>query len=827
MKGKIIISFIIACTALFLAWATSKVAFREMLSTVQNISIPNERLSKVNDLYRGISNLDQIHSEMVVRRKSNYRDILMNKLKDLNSSMDSLKVLYQNDPQQISRIAALRGLLLKRERLFLDYLRVRDSMISNEGVSGKVRSINGLIISSSKKSDTTTMLITEKRTHTTLYSPEKNEAPGGLLGKLFGKKNKLQYALPGRVVSEEMNVKLDTISHAKEDSLISKVQQEVQDLEAEQRRKSANFVSNQIQLANSGSILTSQMLKILEQVEQDLITQVSLGNTHAKGVMNRGIDRINIIIIICFFITAVLLVFILTDISKRNKYRRELEIARDEAEYHSAAKQRFLSNMSHEIRTPLQAIIGFSEQVHKQDMPRKQDIEAIYHSSGHLLQIVNEVLDYSRIISGKFSFKSTVFNLHALLDEVTTVMRMQASQKSIDLLTDYQIMSSTYLSGDSFRLKQILFNLLSNAVKFTSKGKITLTVLSKDHGEDVHITFRIQDTGRGIPMESQKHIFNEFEQAAVSQQDENSGTGLGLSIVKSLTEALGGRIYVQSEVGQGSCFTLYLKYSRADKADEIIAESTLSWRETFKGKVWIVDDDKFILQLCSDIFFKHNIPYASFSNPQELLNANWDPEVNCILIDMRMPGMNGQELRSALKERIPEAVRIYALTAQALPLERELIHREGFEGLLVKPFTENELLSMVYGNVIPEDSEDIGSFRFAMLHKMTLGDKGLQNKILARFLEDSSIDGHEFRLAHAEGEIEKLRLLSHRIAGRIAQIGENELAAGFRKVELVLAEIVVMDAKLSNQIKGLLLDLKRLNDYIREKMLDEKLIQPF
>ena len=263
------------------------------------------------------------------------------------------------------------------------------------------------------------------------------------------------------------------------------------------------------------------MLGILEKVEHDLVTQVAQSNSHARSVVNRSLSRINIIIIICFVITAVLLGFILTDISKRNKYRKELEIARDDAEYHSAAKQRFLSNMSHEIRTPLQAIIGFSEQTLKQGIPKKQDIEAIHNSSGHLLQIVNEVLDYSRIISGKFSFKNSIFNLRALLDEVVSVMRMQATQKSLDLVTDYQMMPSVYLMGDPFRLKQILYNLLNNAVKFTSKGKITLSVSCKEHREEMHITFRVQDTGRGISYESQKHIFNEFLQGTGGYAAEN------------------------------------------------------------------------------------------------------------------------------------------------------------------------------------------------------------------------------------------------------------------------------------------------------------------
>ncbi|MFA5244560.1 MAG: ATP-binding protein [Pedobacter sp.] len=823
MKGKIIVSFVIACTALFLAWGTSKIAFREMLSTVKDISNPNEKLSKVNDLYRGISNLEQVHSEMVVRRRDDYQDTLFNRLKYLNNSMDTLSSWYQNDPRQISRILALRKLLLKREQLFLDYLRVRDSMVSNEGVSVKLRSINGLITNSSKSSDTTTMLITEKKTYTSFYSPEKDEVPNGLLAKIFGKKKKVQESLPGRVTNEEMKVKVDTISYEKEDSLITKVQQQVRDLETEQRRKSANFVNNQTQLANSGSVLTIQMLGILEKVEHDLVTQVAQSNSHARSVVNRSLSRINIIIIICFVITAVLLGFILTDISKRNKYRKELEIARDDAEYHSAAKQRFLSNMSHEIRTPLQAIIGFSEQTLKQGIPKKQDIEAIHNSSGHLLQIVNEVLDYSRIISGKFSFKNSIFNLRALLDEVVSVMRMQATQKSLDLVTDYQMMPSVYLMGDPFRLKQILYNLLNNAVKFTSKGKITLSVSCKEHREEMHITFRVQDTGRGISYESQKHIFNEFEQETGIYPDENTGTGLGLSIVNSLTVAQGGRIYVQSEPEKGSCFTLYLKYPIADRTEEAEAGFPVLSRNDFNGKVWIVDDDKFILQLCSDIFAEHNISHCSFGSPQELLNTKWDPEVTCILVDLRMPGMNGQELRSILKKNIPEKVRICALTAQALPAEQESILQGGFDSLLMKPFTENELLAMIYGNVIPDGSADDKPFRLTLLQKMTLGDKDLLNKILARFLEDSTIDGQEFYQAHAEGQIEELKLLSHRIAGRLAQIGGTELAASFRKLELILRESAVLDDKISAEIKRLLMDLGRLNDFVRGKVLSKEL----
>ncbi len=226
--------------------------------------------------------------------------------------------------------------------------------------------------------------------------------------------------------------------------------------------------------------------------------------------------------------------------------------------------------MSHEIRTPLQSIIGYAEIIRLEKQPNPKDVQAIYHSSEHLLQIVNEVLDYNRIVSGKFTYANKPFNMAALLEEVVSVMRPQAELKSLKMVTDFDLTGLLYVDGDPFRLKQILYNLLGNALKFTPSGEVSLSVFYKRKNSDLHFTCMVRDTGIGISEEATKRVFNEFEQVD-SQGNEGAsavGAGLGLAIIKSLVEQQGGRIYLKSKPNEGSVFTTYLTFGLSDKKEE-------------------------------------------------------------------------------------------------------------------------------------------------------------------------------------------------------------------------------------------------------------------
>jgi signal transduction histidine kinase/CheY-like chemotaxis protein len=801
IKSKVIIGFLFACFALLLAWGISKFAFTRMLDTVEEISAPNDRLRIVNDLSHKIARLDQLQRDEAFNKQGNYS--FLKESRKLRSSLDTLRKLYRGDSAQLARIKSIKNLLSDRDKQFVNYLKVRETLVNTKSFSDEVQKLNELVAKRTRQTDSA-VLTTETTTSTTTVAPEEEQKSRGFLSKLFGKKKSDVY----KIINEEFKVKRDTLNAKAEDSIMKSMTGSLRNIELEQRQKSQKFLKREADLSNASNALTAQMLQILREVEGEAVAQVDLNGIQAKEVVNDGITQITTIIIIFFLLTVILLYLILADITKSNKYRRALELAKDEAEYHGKAKQRFLSNMSHEIRTPLQSILGYAELITQQEVPKKKDVDAIYQSSIHLLQIVNEVLDYNRIISGEFSFNNQVFNIRKALDEVVSVMRPLAEQKSLQLNADLDLDKVEFVVGDAFRLKQILFNLLGNAIKFTLKGEIKLSASYKRQGEDLHFHFTIKDTGIGFEEKDTSKIFNEFEQIESPEKYiiNQTGTGLGLPIVKSLIETQGGRIYVKSKPGIGTTFNIYMKYENTNERinDALDLEH---YAIVNPGTIWVIDDDKLILDLCGLIFQKNKIPFRSFAQVADILNAVPEPDLKYVLIDMRMPEMTGFELCHLLKKKLPGHVKFYAITAQVLPEERQMVLSDGFDGLIMKPFRAVDLLSIFdKTEILIEEPE----FDFSSIEKMTFGDQQMLEKILKRFKQDSIDDATELKNHLIENDQDNSRLLVHRLAGRTAQMGSKTLANAFRVLEIEIAE-----KGLTPNIKSeVLLQIRKLDSLI-------------
>lgn len=801
IKSKVIIGFLFACFALLLAWGISKFAFTRMLDTVEEISAPNDRLRIVNDLSHKIARLDQLQRDEAFNKQGNYS--FLKESRKLRASLDTLGKLYRGDSAQLARIKSIKNLLTDRDKQFINYLKVRETLVNTKSFSNEVQKLNELVATRTRQTDSA-VLTTETTTSTTTVAPEEKEKSRGFLSKLFGKKKSDVY----KIINEEFKVKRDTLNAKAEDSIMKSMTGALKNIELEQRQKSQKFLKREADLSNASNALTAQMLQILREVEGEAVAQVDLNGIQAKEVVNDGITQITTIIIIFFLLTVILLYLILADITKSNRYRRALELAKDEAEYHGKAKQRFLSNMSHEIRTPLQSILGYAEMITQQEVPNKKDVDAIYQSSIHLLQIVNEVLDYNRIISGEFSFNNQVFNIRKALDEVVSVMRPLAEQKSLQLNTKLDLADLEFVKGDVFRLKQILFNLLGNAVKFTLKGEIVLSVSYKKQGDDLHFHFTIKDTGIGFEEKDIPKIFNEFEQIESPEKYiiNQAGTGLGLPIVKSLIETQGGRIYVKSKPGIGTTFNIYMKYENTtERVNDIL--DLEHYAIVNPGTVWVIDDDKLILDLCGMIFQKNQIPFRSFTHVADILHAAPEPDLKYVLVDMRMPEMTGFELCHLLKKKLPAHIKFYAITAQVLPEEREMVLSEGFDGLIMKPFRAVDILSIFDRTEILTEQPE---FDFSSIEKMTFGDQQMLEKILNRFKQDSIDDAVELKKHLTDNDPDQARLLVHRLAGRTAQMGSKTLASAFRILELEIAE-----KGLTNNIKSeVLLQIRKLDGLI-------------
>lgn len=800
-RGKVIIGFLFACMALLLAWAISKFAFKKMLNTVAEISAPNDRLRVVNQLSQRISRLDQLQREQAISQQHRSEDFIRES-KKLNQSLDTLLRLYANDKQQVSRIKSIKKLLVDRDKQLSMYLQVRETLVNTKSFSTEVDKLNNLIAQQNKQTDSA--LATETSTSTTTIAPDEEKRSRGFLSKLFGKKKSEVY----KIINEEFKVTRDTMSKAAKDSMINNIETTLKSIEDEQKEKTAKFLKREAVLANASFLITKQMLSILREVEAEAVAQLDLNSVQAKEVVNKGISQITAVLVGFLLLTIILAYLILMDIAKLNRYRKALEITKDEAEYHSKAKQRFLSNMSHEIRTPLQSIIGYAELILRQQNPDKRQVDAIYQSSVHLLQIVNEILDYNRIISGEFTFQTTPFDVNKLLQEVLDVMRPLAAQKSIELVNDINLDDIQFIEGDAFRLKQILFNILSNAIKFTIEGEILMALTVKKKGNDVHFHFTIKDTGIGFDEENVQRIFNEFEQIETKDKYlyNKTGTGLGLAIVKSLVENQGGRINVKSKKDAGTTFTIHLKYQMAEAPVDDLTTTHPS-RVKNAGKVWVVDDDRLILDLCELIFEKNEVPFKSFDNANAILRESLDPSVRYVLLDMRLPEMSGLELHRVLKKKMGPNVEFYAITAQVLPDERAAILDEGFAGLIMKPFRANDLLSILKPN---DSAVPNAQFDTSTIEKMTLGDQQLLEKILNRFKQDCEADHFLLEQALAEKDLATCRLIVHRLAGRTAQMGAKALAEELRLAEIEIANSSTINQNLEMKITRLLDELNAL-----------------
>lgn len=836
-KGKIIIGFTLAFLALFLAWGVSKIAFNEMLDTVDAISTPNAKLRMVNAVSRKVAGLDQQQKNLAFNSPGNYDQFFKESL-NLRSLLDTLSSMYLTDSVQAGRIASVKQLLIERDKQFVNYLKVREKLVHDRSFTDEVKKLNELVNRNPQQQDST-VVTTEKKTSTVTIFPADENKPKGFFNRLFGKKKTEQTNQSYQLTNEE-NIKRDTIALSGDTIIARGFKKSLRNIEQEQRIKSARFLNREAVLANANNLLINQMLDILRKVEAEVVAQIEQNGIQAKEVVNTGITRISFIMIGFFLLTVILLYLILTDITRSNQYRKDLETARDEAEYHGRAKQRFLSNMSHEIRTPLQSIIGYAEIIRGQPQPQKKDIDAIFHSSEHLLQIVNEILDYNRIISGKFTFANKPFNIRELLEEVISVMRPQAEQKKLHMRTEIELHGIEYIEGDAFRLKQILYNLLSNAIKFTQKGEVVLSAFYKRQSDQLHFTFIVKDSGIGLSEEEVGRVFNEFEQIDSPDKEviNKAGAGLGLSIIKTLIEHQDGRIYVKSKQGEGSAFTVYLTFKIAPEP-AVDRQLSKTVRTYTKDKVWVVDDDQLILDLCGIIFKRRGIAFECFNSPLLIMDAALDTTVKYILMDMRMPEVSGVELCQIMRDKIPWDVKIYAMTAQVLPEELEEVLKQGFDGLIMKPFREHDLLTVLSTEeliaehqevltqteegkagpieVLPAEQPDV-SFDTAVIEKMTFGDAALLRKILNRFKEDCTNDIAELAQSMELNDQPLARLIVHRIAGRTAQMGSGELAAAFRQMEMQLAEATLMDQSLKKQIHRLIADLNYLMTLVDKKI---------
>ncbi|HEY9044444.1 MAG TPA: ATP-binding protein [Ohtaekwangia sp.] len=817
MKQKVLAGFLLAFVAIILALGITHFSFREMLDTVDELSEPNEKLSILNSVFEEITTLDQLQRAEAIQNPGKPYKTFLNQSKTVSNMIDSLMLLPW-DSLQLLRLSSMKEILHQRNKLFFSYLKLKSRYAEKKQFTSRLDTLSTIIEQSQID---TSVVTTQKKTITTFTDSivQQKEKERSGLAKLFGKKKNTTPIPETHIkVQEELSVKVDTLAFARQNKALEEVERIMQELEANQVSQNKRLQHRELELIHANSLFINRLLNTLHEVENEELQKMRSNNNRAGVLFNQNISRISILVVAFFLIAAILVYFIWMDISKSNYYKEQLEQARDEAEELSKIKERFLANMSHEIRTPLQSIIGFAEQLRTQGGHHKEAAEAIHSSSEHLLHIVNEVLDYSRISSGNFSIVQEPFQLLRLVQEVEDAMRVQADKKSLTFLLDTEQANEYTVVGDPFRLRQILYNLLGNAIKFTSKGYIKLMVKTTEQNNHIACTFEVTDTGVGIRKEDIKRIFNQFEQAGSSvMQQQGGGSGLGLTIVRSLVEAQHGNLEVYSEPESGSTFTVKLTFERAEDIQPVTPLSTeFVTSVPFTGKVILVDDDSMILRLGALILDKHGIANSIYQQAEKLLAQSPDPEVTHILIDIRMPNINGIDLCKALRKKYDASTSFIALTAHVFPQDQQKLLDEGFDKVLSKPFHEYELLSLlgISSAASTASLAEESVLDFSAVRQMTLGDEELFQAVINQFVEETSSDLQllDEHLQHSNAAL--LRDVVHKLAGRIGQMGALSLSKKLRDTEHALINGEKVE-DLSARIKTLKEEVDRLVKNVR------------
>lgn len=588
---------------------------------------------------------------------------------------------------------------------------------------------------------------------------------------------------------------LDSLSRlqVKDEEILLFSDKKLSDLITQEYKLKRELQKKERALYNENLFLSNKIRYLLSSIEKEIFE-----NTYAE-VFRREQDMERTTQVLLWLGVAgvfLLLTFgsiILKDLTKQQNYRDKLEALNRENNALLRSKTMLLATVTHDMQSPLGSILGFSDLLKKTPLneTQAQYVSNISHSSDYILNLVNDLVDFSKLENDKIKIEKVGFNPKELIENVFNVLKKSASDKGIVLLYTVDDRLDTDLVSDPYRIKQILTNLTANAIKFTPTGHVKIS--GKKVNENLVI--EVEDTGIGMTQEEQNIVFEEFTQAHSDIEKQFGGTGLGLTISKRMAELLGGNIEIKSEKGKGSLFSLILPFQKDNSSKKTKQESVQIDTEFLKGKkIILVDDDSIQLSLMEALFENYPFQLTTLNDATKVIPLLLQEDFDLIFTDIQMPKKSGyvlvEKIRNHQKPEIKN-IPVVALSGKRDSSPEDFIAK-GFTYFVGKPVRMDEILQVMEfifkgkkaPESLPKPIETVSEEKLYDLNplKQFVGDdKEAVKNIVAVFLESTKTNSEE--LQNNIGNLDKLSETAHRMLPMFRQIESTELAQLLEQLE--------------------------------------------
>ncbi|MBE7510378.1 MAG: response regulator [Bacteroidia bacterium] len=755
----VLLMIVALAAAVFLTWYN----FRNTTAlshTIENLQKPDTRISDLNLLVLNVNNAESDVRSFAITRNKDYLASYYNMVSASDSQMIHLKSLFAGYEKEFDDISKS---VKKKFELYDELIDLRYRQLINEAMSKISGNVKDIVI----PADNDSVAATKQNFFKRLFSSGKRMRELEEKAILLDSLNELQ--------SQKLSSIKKTVTAAQENEV------------------------KQISILSEKELLLLEQDKALKEQLQEQVNnlegKIRINNEiQSQKVVYDSRQQMQTVMAVTLFASVFILllsIIILTGISRANRYKTELEKAKAKSEQLAKFKEDFLASMSHEIRTPLSAITGFTKRLLNTSATseQKQYIRTIDMAGDHLLNIVNDVLDLSRIETGKLQLKNENFSVAALVNDVYSMLSQKASEKHINFTADTTSVMRDVVEGDPLRLRQILINIVANAIKFTNEGSVHLMVTKPEKDK---YSFKVSDTGIGIPEEKLQRIFNPYEQADNIEKN-YGGTGLGLAITGKITELLHGDIAIESRLQKGTVITVTIPYRQVETADAHTTVSKQEEKYLLNENILIAEDDDLNRELAIASLKEAGADVITAHNGKEAIEKILLNNPVAVLMDVQMPEMNGRQAVMFIREHISKTLPVIGITANMMNDARQECADAGMNEVLLKPFDTKQLATILMPLIerYKEQSAlvtDVFSFNLSSLYKTSNGKSDFVIKMLKIFVSSNTkLFDNTLRFTEEEKYAEAAAHL-HRMIPSFRQLELDHFTKIFKNLEWLLLE---------------------------------------